>query len=149
MMNNVKKIILVGDHKQLQPTIMSNNWRSTNYNRSMFERLIDGGAKPKLLRYQYRMISQLKDFSNHYFYESKLKDGIQHYLPSFLANVQSPSIFFDVTYGNEEKLKKSFSNEAEKNCIVSLLKRLLVDKNLSIGVIAPYKSQVKDIEKSL
>lgn len=81
MMNNVKKIILVGDHKQLQPTIMSKNYRFTNYNRSMFERLFDSGVKPMLLTYQYRMISELKDFSNHYFYDSKLKDGITHYLP--------------------------------------------------------------------
>jgi superfamily I DNA and/or RNA helicase len=54
-------------------------------------------------------------------------------------------MFFDIAYGFEEKLKKSYSNEEEKNCIMALLKRLLKDKNLTIGVIAPYKSQVKDI----
>lgn len=145
MMNNVKKIILVGDHKQLQPTIMSKNYRFTNYNRSMFERLVDAGFQPKLLSYQYRMISELKDFSNNYFYDLKLKDGIKHYLPSFLSDIQTPSMFFDIAYGFEEKLKKSYSNEEEKNCIMTLLKRLLKDKNLTIGVITPYKSQVKDI----
>jgi len=43
LQTKVEKLILVGDHKQLQPTIMSSNGDKTFYKRSLFERLVDAG----------------------------------------------------------------------------------------------------------
>ena len=44
-------------------------------------------------------------------------------------------------------MKKSFINEAEAKCVSILIQRLLyLAPELSIGVIAPYKGQVKLIE---
>ena len=55
LLTKVRKMILVGDHKQLQPTVMSSLASHTMYNRSLFERMTDLGVKPYLLDIQYRM----------------------------------------------------------------------------------------------
>ena len=47
-----------------------------NLDLSLFERLFSIGMKVNLLRSQYRMHPILSAFSNHAFYEDKLKDGI-------------------------------------------------------------------------
>ncbi len=44
LLTNVRKMILVGDHKQLQPTVMSSIANQTKYNRSLFERMADLGV---------------------------------------------------------------------------------------------------------
>ena len=59
----MQKVILVGDHMQLQPTVMSTNCRYTRYNRSLFERLALKNP-PLLLDTQYRMVQTLMDFPN-------------------------------------------------------------------------------------
>lgn len=40
-----KKVVLVGDHKQLQPTVMSQNCQVTKYSTSLMERLGNAGFK--------------------------------------------------------------------------------------------------------
>jgi len=40
---NPKRVIFVGDHKQLPATIFSDNKDETLFGRSLFERLIEGG----------------------------------------------------------------------------------------------------------
>jgi senataxin len=42
---NPKKVILVGDHKQLPATLFADNTDVTRTERSLFERLADGGRK--------------------------------------------------------------------------------------------------------
>lgn len=68
-------------------------------------------------------------------------------VPFSLMALKSSSMFFDVAYGKEEVMKKSFINEEEAKCVSILIKRLVtLAPDLSIGVIAPYKGQVKLIE---
>lgn len=65
-------------------------------------------------------------------------------IPFSLRALKASSMFFDVDYGMEEVMKKSFINEAEADCVTILIKRLVfLAPELSIGVIAPYKGQVK------
>ncbi|MBP9838924.1 MAG: hypothetical protein KBC84_09450 [Proteobacteria bacterium] len=54
------KVILVGDHKQLPPTVISKNGFKTGYARSLFERLIDNGGETRMLITQYRMLPKLR-----------------------------------------------------------------------------------------
>jgi superfamily I DNA and/or RNA helicase len=76
-----KKMILVGDHKQLPPTVMSRNGLKTKYGRSLFERLIENGVHPDMLTIQYRMVPQLRQFPSRTFYDDLLKDGKEHLVP--------------------------------------------------------------------
>ena len=50
-----RQLILVGDHKQLPPTVISKRAEREGLNRSLFERLIDVGIQTHLLDVQYRM----------------------------------------------------------------------------------------------
>ena len=70
-----KKVVLVGDHMQLPPTVMSKNCKYTLYNRSYFEREFRKGNKPYFLDTQYRMVPILRKFPSDTFYEGVLKDG--------------------------------------------------------------------------
>lgn len=90
-------MILVGDHKQLQPTVMSPLASHTMYNRSLFERMADLGVKPYLLDIQYRMHPELSRFSSEFFYEGKIKDGqCKDKSPQSLQKLASRSLFVDL-----------------------------------------------------
>lgn len=55
-----KRAILVGDHKQLPATTISENAEATRFNRSFFERLLANGFQRELLTVQYRMHPQIR-----------------------------------------------------------------------------------------
>jgi len=58
--------------------------------------------------------------------------------------MRSPSWFISVDFGKEEMFKKSQQNAAEAKGVLFLIDKLFMrDKMLSIGVIAPYQSQIK------
>ena len=52
---NPKKVVLVGDNKQLPPTVMSKNHEATRFSRSLFERLLHCNIEKTMLNEQYRM----------------------------------------------------------------------------------------------
>ena len=52
---NPSKVVLVGDEKQLPPTVMSKNHAETRYSRSLFERLLHCNVDKIMLNEQYRM----------------------------------------------------------------------------------------------
>lgn len=126
---------------------MSKNAKKTKYNRSLFERFIDNGVQPLLLDTQYRMVSELRKYPSFTFYNDELKDGRHHNVPESLRPMRSASWFIDVSYGREEMVKKSQQNTSEADVVMFLIDKLFMkDKNISIGVIAPYQSQIKCIE---
>lgn len=69
----VDKLILVGDHKQLPATVFYENSSKVNYNRSLFERLIDNGVDKIMLNVQYRMHKNIGNVVSELFYNNILK----------------------------------------------------------------------------
>ncbi|KPA77677.1 hypothetical protein ABB37_07018 [Leptomonas pyrrhocoris] len=67
------KCVLVGDSKQLQPTILSRDASRCGLRRSLLVRMLACGHKSFLLRTQYRMHPDICAFPNAYFYDSKLE----------------------------------------------------------------------------
>ena len=61
--------MLVGDHHQLPPTVLSRDAELAGLNVSLFDRLSMGGVTPFLLDTQYRMHPTLALFSSVTFYE--------------------------------------------------------------------------------
>lgn len=56
----------------------------------------------------------------------------------------SASWFIDISHGRDETIKKSQHNMSEAKAVMFLIDKLMMnDKNISIGVIAPYKGQIK------
>lgn len=66
------KCVLVGDSKQLQPTILCPNAASHGLKRSLLMRLLHNGHSSFILRTQYRMHADIVRFPNMYFYNNKL-----------------------------------------------------------------------------
>ncbi|CCW64600.1 unnamed protein product [Phytomonas sp. EM1] len=65
--------ILVGDWKQLQPTVLHPESARCGLQRSLLERLLRNGYSSHLLCTQYRMHPDICAFPNRYFYANKLR----------------------------------------------------------------------------
>ncbi len=72
---NPKRIVIVGDPRQLPATLMSENKAKTRFERSLFERLSDAGHPVYMLTVQYRMHSTIRKFPSDKFYGGKLEDA--------------------------------------------------------------------------
>lgn len=169
----VDKAILVGDHKQLPPTILNQKAESSGLARSLFERLLDvhGSEIKSMLNTQYRMNEQIMNFASQKFYNgnllvaSEVKDislkdlNINSFAGNSPAeqafNRQEGIIFFD-TQGMEapERSKqdsKSIYNRIEAELSVEIIKHGIsagLNSN-QIALISPYKAQVALIKRLL
>jgi predicted DNA helicase len=143
------KIIMAGDHKQLQPTVLSN---SSALKETLFEKLIALYPKQTLmLTTQYRMNEAIMAFSNRNFYKGELvaHTSVAH---KTLPNEKAIS-FYDASFENAEETRNnesgSYKNEYEINLVEKLVKKYLsmgIDAK-EIGVITPYSAQVKALTK--
>lgn len=147
-----RQLILVGDHRQLPPTVISNDAQEGGLGRSLFERLIDVGIKSHMLTVQYRMHPVLREFPSARFYDDKLEDGCSAEQRPAPAGVlwpdwDHPFAFIPITGSEiEEEEGGSRSNPAEAARIYGLVQELLVPGDITpdqIGIITPYSGQVR------
>lgn len=134
------KLILVGDHKQLGPTILNKEVVKYGFKQSLFERLLRIGVMPYLLSIQYRMHPDLCIFPSEYFYNGLLKSGTN---PNRVLDF--PNNFFYMCNGKEEVSQSgtSFINKSEAVLVENII-RFLFKNGVSeqqIGVITPYEGQ--------
>ncbi|KRH94636.1 tRNA-splicing endonuclease positive effector (SEN1) [Pseudoloma neurophilia] len=147
---NPIKIILIGDPRQLPPTVLS---KSKPYASSLFDRLMK--SQPVLLLdVQYRMHPEIADFPNKYFYQSMLKNDIsvlkrQNPYATFLKPMS-----FLKTQSNDNSDQNSYANSGEARIVLEIVKELMIRNqkyNLTskIGIITPYKAQQYKIKTML
>lgn len=134
------KLVLVGDHKQLGPTILNKEVVKYGFKQSLFERLLKVGVLPYLLSIQYRMHPDLCAFPSEYFYNGLLRSGT-----STSKVLDFPNNFFYVCNGKEEISQSgtSFVNKSEAVLVENII-RFLFKNGVSeqqIGVITPYEGQ--------
>ncbi|KAL7714146.1 Upf1 domain-containing protein [Entamoeba marina] len=148
-----KRFVLVGDIKQLQPTVINDEAVKAKYDISMFARLLKTKLPRTLLNIQYRMHPGLMKFSNTTFYSSKLKDGVCEKDRSDprtkkLFTSKIPIIFIiskGKEYCGENGQSVGNSEEVEiTKAVVELLRNNQV-KNNEIGIISPYETQKENI----
>lgn len=158
LVRGARQIVLVGDHRQLPPTVISRRAENGGLRRSLFERLVAMGVKPMLLDTQYRMHPAISDFPNRTFYEGRLVDGIttaDRPNPAGLVwnDWEVPIAFLPVN--GDELLSPdgaSKENPAEAGWVAKILENLLQAGDLEeadIGIITPYAGQVRAIRDSL
>lgn len=137
---NPKKLILVGDHKQLGPTILNKDVVKHGLKQSLFERLMKIGVTPYMLSVQYRMHKDLCAFPSEYFYNGLLTTG-----SSSSRVLEIPNNFFYVCDGKEEisQTRTSFFNKSEAAIVENIIRFLFKNGVLEqqIGVITPYEGQ--------
>jgi senataxin len=153
---NSSLCIMVGDPRQLPPTVISKEATRLKYEYSLFARLYDNQPKlAHLLSIQYRMHPEISILPSKLFYDGKLTDGPDldklkvvewHKNPKF-----GPYVFYDVLEGIEQKTENFSLVNCEEACVAVWLVESLVKQNPNvdfsnrIGVITPYKNQVREL----
>lgn len=150
-----RKIILVGDHKQLFPMIekcsddkeMSEEEMEMLKNHILFKYLFENNVPDgykQMLNVQYRMPSDVSQFVSHNFYD----DGLECGKENKNANTM---VMIDCETSKERKKGDSYQNVEEVKIIVNLLEKLEVEysEKTSVGIICMYKKQAELIEAEL
>ncbi|NPA79886.1 MAG: IGHMBP2 family helicase [Thermotogae bacterium] len=169
-----KTWIMAGDHKQLPPTVLSEE-AAKSLSLTLFERLLEvyGEGIKSLLRIQYRMHEDIMEFPSRAFYGGQLvahESVARHTLrdlgitPERTANLtppydmilnpDRPVIFVDTAGRFPERQRHgstSYYNEGEARIVFAILKRLLLLglQPQDVGVISPYDDQVAHIRERL
>ncbi len=159
-----KRIILVGDHKQLPHIIdeevarrLESGEESVQLKESMFAYLFrrlqkltdqDGILRTVTLDAQYRMHPVLGDFVSRAFYEGKVQSplGAELFEQTLEGTQGRPMVWLDVpcSHGQEMKEGTSRKRPAEADAIVQQLKHWMsseAGRDLTFGVISFYKAQ--------
>ena len=169
-LSKAKKFVLVGDHKQLPPTILS--LEAQELSQTLFEKLISRfPQKAILLDVQYRMNELLMSFPNYQFYGGEIKaaprvknitlKNLKLKPASFpppwnlVLKPENVLVFIDTSqkenkFETQRRGSTSKENHLEANLTKNLVRKLLKMglKEENLGIIAPYDDQV-DLIRSL
>lgn len=153
------RCVLVGDPQQLPATVISKAAGTLLYSRSLFERFQQAGCPTMLLSVQYRMHPQIREFPSRYFYQGRLTDSESiANLPDevyYKDPMLKPYVFYDITHGRESHRggSVSYQNIHEAQFCLRLYQHLqksvksLGIAKVSVGIITPYKLQLKCIQR--
>ncbi len=157
------KLILAGDHCQLPPTVVSSKAAQQGFDVSLLERvnkLYREQVTTRLTK-QYRMNSEIMQFSSEQFYEGTLEadSGVADHVLKDLEGVapgeltETPVQFIDTAGADwEEELEtqgESRRNPEEASLVVKKIESL-VEQNVPahcIAVITPYAAQARLIRR--
>ena len=147
-----RQLVLVGDHRQLPPTVTSERAEEGGLGRSLFERLIDLGLPAHMLTTQYRMHPTIREFPGARFYDGRLDDGCDRSErpppAGFLWPDWDRPVAFVPVVGLEE-LDSEGSSKANRDqaaATFAVVSDLLAAGDLTpedIGVVTPYTAQVR------
>ena len=154
------RVIFAGDHFQLPPTVKSKKAEGEGLKETLFEQCMILDNVSVMLNTQYRMHEHIMNFSNKKFYQNNLiaDASVKDTVLSFDTNetlLNNPVDFIDTAgcgYNeiiNPESL--SIANPEEGQLLIKHLKLLIEQyilsneskKQITIGIISPYKEQVQ------
>ena len=141
---NTKRLIMLGDHKQLRPKTYSYEMaKNYNFDVSMFERLINNNIKYVSLKYQRRMKPLFANFVRLIYGKENYIDKVEE-----RENVKGlTSDFYIITHNELEEEKegmRSKLNDYEAQYLVKLCEYLIKQgyKNSQITILTFYLGQV-------
>uniref|UniRef100_A0A8C3PPI7 Senataxin n=1 Tax=Calidris pygmaea TaxID=425635 RepID=A0A8C3PPI7_9CHAR len=165
LIHRCNKLVLVGDPKQLPPTVKSIKAQEYGYDQSLMARLhrhlreqVERSVLRSLpvvqLTVQYRMHPDICLFPSNYVYDRTLKtDRATEENRCSSEWPFQPYLIFDVGDGHEERDNDSFSNPQEVKLVMELIRTIKEKrKNLGlrhIGIITPYSAQKRKIQEQL
>ena len=150
-----RQLALVGDHKQLRPTVVSDEAARQGLQLSLFERLLKAGIEPHLLDTQYRMHPSLADFASSEFYGGRLLSGTKPESRPQVLGFTWPSSTVNVALvpsTDEEEGGQSKQNRGEASTVASIVRSVLNAGELTgseIGIVTPYQAQVSLLRQML
>ena len=156
IVTGAKQLVMVGDHCQLPPVVMSKEAAKAGLGTSLFERLILRGVKAQRLTVQYRMHPCLSEFPSNTFYDGVLQNGVSKNARE-LKRVRLPfpqkqnPMFFYYVHGVEEvgSSGTSYLNREEAVAVEKLVSGMMQGgvRPEQIGVITPYHAQRTYVQK--
>ena len=152
-----RQLVLVGDHCQLPPTVLSTRAEEEGLGVPLFSRMVACGVPPFMLDTQYRMHPGISMFPSDLFYGGKLNDGVsapeRRPLQGFpWPREEFPIAFIPVVDSIEVDDGVSKANEAEAIEVCNAVVHLLEGGQCSvsdIAVVTPYTAQVRLIRRQL
>jgi len=152
-----RQLVLVGDHCQLPPTVLSTHAEEEGLGVPLFSRMVACGVPPFMLDTQYRMHPSIAMFPSDLFYGGKLLNGVSAPERRPLAGFPWPRMEFPVAFvpindGIEIDDGQSKFNEAEAFAACKAVSALLDGGQCSvtdIAVVTPYAAQVRLIRRML
>ena len=158
IVKGARQLILVGDHKQLPPTVTSQSAESSGLSISLFDRMLKNGMTAHMLTKQYRMHPTIREFPSARFYDNRLEDGCSATerppAAGFLWPDWDKPVAFVPVHGSEihEDAGSSRSNMDEAAVVIQVVRDLLLPGDLKIediGIISPYAGQVRLLREML
>ena len=150
--SRAERFVLVGDHEQLPPVVRAENDLQT----SLFERLIETYPEASvLLDRQYRMAQRIQAFSSREFYDGALRPADGSVATQRLADlgvdesVLPTSLRDRVAFVDPGGERVGNTNPTEADRVAEVVDSYLaagVDPG-DIGVIAPFRAQVAEIDR--
>ncbi|KAK4339969.1 hypothetical protein RND71_041431 [Anisodus tanguticus] len=152
--NGCKQVFLVGDPVQLPATVISPVAGKFGYCVSLFERLQRAGYPVQMLKTQYRMHPEIRNFPSREFYEEALEDGpdVEEQTKRSWHEYRcfGPFCFFDIHDGKESQPSGSGSwqNVDEVEFVLAMYRKLVsrypeLKSSSRLAIISPYRHQVK------
>ncbi|MPM03415.1 RecBCD enzyme subunit RecD [bioreactor metagenome] len=166
-----KKIVLVGDHKQISPEIERGLQKKleeseeiteeamAEYKKSMFGILYDksGTMNKQFLNKQYRMSTNIAEVISTFFYSNELtngenitqrRHGLEHLLPQAMYWINTPEK--NNNY-KEQKIRTSVCNTGEIDTTITLLRWLdeQLNETKTLGIICPYKEHLVRLKEQI
>ena len=156
--------VLVGDPRQLAPTLLSRGRVAECLGRSLFERLQLAGAETHLLSVQYRMAPRIRAFPSTTFYGGKLVDGTSggDCGDDAARNPKKNATFVpfggcsyacvDVADSRERRDGSSIRNDLEVDVCLAVyahLQRAAAANggaSVTVGIVSPYRGQLSALK---
>lgn len=151
----IKKLILVGDIKQLPPFVFSRECAEAGLKNSLFARIQQSFVGTnlegvKMLTTQYRMHPEIVKWPNEFFYEGKLKSNPE--ATKCEGFPFKPYTVFSLEYSqNMTQSAHQIYNHEEIEFVIKLLSEIMkcCHRHTTIAIITPYTRHKREIEKFL
>lgn len=154
LMRGCRQLVLVGDHCQLPPTVLSTRAEEEGHGVPLFSRMVACGVPPFMLDTQYRMHPCIAMFPSDLFYGGKLQNGVTAPERRPLAGFPWPREEFPVAFipvqGIEMDDGVSKYNELEAEAACRAVQALLEGGQCTVSDIAvctPYAAQARLIRR--
>ncbi|WP_242242763.1 AAA domain-containing protein [Bacillus cereus group sp. BfR-BA-01309] len=167
--NRAKKLILIGDQRQLPPTLDSALFdpekveiedeeyvKEELFEKSLFEKLYVNcpGSNKGMLATQYRMPAVIGTMISEIFYDGQLRNGESTYhkeLPFFGNHLNLIEMSDEPAYKETAITGKSPVNEREADMVADILQRIneKIGPMTKIAIITPYKGQKRLLQRRL
>lgn len=163
------RVVLAGDHCQLPPTVKSMAALRAGLGKTLMERIVEN--KPEvvtLLKTQYRMNEQIMRFSSNWFYGGKVESAPQIKYRGILdydipiqwidsgdielktadeMGISRGETFVGESFGRINKAEAELTLQALTSYFTKIGKQRIIDEQIDVGVISPYRAQVQYLRK--